>query len=179
MIRRSSLVHRSSFVNRCRLVNRSRLVHRSSLVTRSSLVNRSSIIVRFPRVSNISNIFTVTISNIIVNSLCSAIRQSYTVGARGRIAITTLSGLEVSTRVVIIDSILILVDSRLFIGGRGLVYRGSMVGRGRGLVYRGSLVGRGGGLVYRGSMVGRGMVCACKGKGGDQEEGLHVYCLVF
>ena len=47
------------------------------------------------RVSNISNISTVGISNIVVDSLCATIRQSYAVGAGGRIAITTLISLEV------------------------------------------------------------------------------------
>merc|ERR550519_1765628 len=148
LVHRTSLVYRSSLVHRSSLIHRSSLVYRSRLVHRSSVVSRSSIIVRFPRVSNISYISTVSISNIIVDSLCTPIRQSYTVGARGRIAITTFSGLEVSTRVVIIDSILILVDSRLIIGGRG--------------------------LIYRGSMVSRGMVSTCKGKGGDHEDGLHI-----
>merc|ERR1712098_740121 len=130
MIRRSSLVYRSSLVNRSSLVHRSSLVDGSSLVYRGSLVDRSIIIVSFPRVSNISHVSTVPISHIIGDGLCATIRQSYAVRARGRIAITTLSSLEVSTRVVIIDSIFILVDSRLIIGSRGLVSRGSMVGRG-------------------------------------------------
>ena len=132
------------------------------MIDRSSLVDRSIIIVSFPRVSNISHVSTVPISDIIGDSLCATIRQSYAVRARGRIAITTLSSLEVSTRVVIIDSIFILIDSRLIIGSRGLVSRGSVVGRG--LVHRGSMVPRG--------YVARGMVCTSKGEGGDQNESL-------
>merc|ERR1719483_514765 len=124
------------------------------MINWSSLISRSSSILGFTRVSNISNIATVGISNIVVDSLCATIRQSYAVRAGGRITITTLIGLEVGTRVVIIDSILVLVDSRLVIGGRSMVRRCSMVGR---------------------DSIPWGIVCSGKSNSSKNDKDLHVY----
>ena len=66
------------------------------MVGRSRLVRgRGRGILGLSGVGDISNITAVSISNIVVDSLCATIRQSYAVGARGRITITTLIGLEV------------------------------------------------------------------------------------
>ena len=66
-------------------------------------------------VLDISNIARVGISNIVGHNLGAAIRKSNTVLAIGSIAIPVLIGSKVRARVVISDSISILVDSRLII----------------------------------------------------------------
>merc|ERR1719308_258981 len=116
------------------------MIGRSRLVDRS-MGNRGS---RSSRVLDISNISTVGISNLVVNSLESAIRKGNRVRSSGSISITVLSSIELSSRVVISNSILIAVHSRSII--LRLLVGSSM--------YWGVV----GGLCNRGCMVGRGMV---------------------
>ena len=103
------------------------------MVDRSSLVDGSSIILSFSRVLNISNISTVGISNIVGDSLGPAIREGYRVGSTGSISISVLSSLEVGSRVVISNSIVVGIDSRLIIAGL-------LVGRSRSISIPGSIV---------------------------------------
>merc|ERR1719187_1474814 len=143
----------------------------------SNGVSRSS------SVLDISNITTIGIINLVVDSLEPAIGKSNRVGSSGGISITVLSSMELGSRVVISNSIFIGIHCRaiifrLFVGSsmvnRGMVdhggsmvdNRGSMVSGGMvnnrsgmvggGMVDRGGMVG--GGMVDRGSMVGGGMV---------------------
>merc|ERR1712055_1057179 len=88
------------------------------------------IIMSLTRVLDISNIATVGIINLVVDSLSSAIRQGNRVGSRGSIAISVLSSLEVGSRVVISYSIVEGIDSRFLIAWL-FVGRSSMVGRSR------------------------------------------------
>merc|ERR1711962_1677858 len=137
----------------------------SSLVGRS----RSNRVSGSSSVLDISNISTIGIINLVVNSLLSAIRKSNRVRSSGSISITVLSSLEVGSRVVISNSIVVGIHSRLIISwllvGRGM--DGSVVGRGglgnnnRGMVGRGRLGYNNRGVVGRGmhnwgSMVDRG-----------------------
>ena len=133
------------------MIGRDRLVDRSM----GNRVSRSS------SVLDISNISAVGISNLVVDSLESAIRKSNRVRSSGGISITVLSSIELGSRVVISNCILITIHSRsiilrLLVGSsmdRGMVGRlsYSMVNN------RGSMVGRGV-MDNRGSMVSRGMV---------------------
>merc|ERR1719219_1002317 len=134
----------------------------------SNGVSRSS------RVLDISNISTISIINLVVDSLDSAIGESNRVGSSGGISITVLSSMELGSRVVISNGIFIGIHGRaiifrLLVGSsmvnRGMVdNRGSMVDNGGSMVdnggsmvdNRGSMVGWS--VVNRGSMVGRGMV---------------------
>ena len=149
------------------MIGRDRLVDRSM----GNRVSRSS------SVLDISNISTVGISNLVVDSLESAIRKSNRVRSSGGISITVLSSIELGSRVVISNCILITIHSRsiilrLLVGSsmdRGMVgrlsysmvnNRGSMVSRGmvdnRGMVNdRGSMVDRG--MVDRGVIRSRGI----------------------
>ena len=145
---RSSLVGRSgsSLIGRSRssLVRRSR----SSLVRRSSLVSRSSGVGGFTSVADISNVSTVGISHLVCNSLYSAVRKSNSVGSGGGIAVTVLSSIELGSRVVVSNSILVGVHSRHIVGGLFVGRGRGVVGRSRGLVSRlgyncRGLVGRG------------------------------------
>ena len=87
MVGRSRLISRSWLIDRSRsMVGRSRPVSGSNFIAWSclvcwsrSMVRRSSIIMSLTRVRNISNISTVAISYIVVDSLSSAVRKSYTV----------------------------------------------------------------------------------------------------
>merc|ERR1711962_1655245 len=124
----------------------------------SSLVGRS----RSNRVSgrssvlDISNISTIGIINLVVNSLLSAIRKSNRVRSSGSISITVLSSLEVGYRVVISNSIVVGIHSKLIISwllvGRGMDGRGRLGYNNRGVVGRGmhnwgSMVDRGRGMI--------------------------------
>ena len=142
-------------VGRSRLVDGgSNFVGGSCLVCWSqSMVRRSSIIVSLTRVSNISNISTVAISYIVVNSLSATIRKSYTIGARGRVTITGFIGLEVSSIVVIMDAIFKLIDSRFIVGDWCFIGGSSMIGRSWFMVRRDR------------SMVRRSRTVVCTGKG--------------
>ena len=145
------------------MIGRDRLVDRSM----GNRVSRSS------SVLDISNISTVGISNLVVDSLESAIRKSNRVRSSGGISITVLSSIELGSRVVISNCILITIHSRsiilrLLVGSsmdRGMVgrlsysmvnNRGSMVSRG--MVDNRGMVDSRGMVDNRGSVVGRGMV---------------------
>ena len=106
-------------VGRGRSICRSRGVDGSSLVDRSSLVrSRSRSILGLSRVGNISNISTVSISNLVVDSLDSTIRKSNRVGSRGGISIPVLTMVEVSSRVIISYTIVEGIDWCLISIGR-------------------------------------------------------------
>jgi len=151
------------------------MIGRCSLVdgSMSNGVSRSS------SVLDISNISTIGIINLVVDSLDPAIGKSNRVGSSGGISITVLSSMELGSRVVISNGIFIGIHGRaiifrLLVGSsmvnRGMVdNRGSMVDHGGSMVdNRGSMVGGGmvnnrggmvgGGMVDRGGMVGGGMV---------------------
>jgi len=151
------------------MIGRDRLVDRSM----GNRVSRSS------SVLDISNISTVGISNLVVDSLESAVRKSNRVGSSGGISITVLSSIELGSRVVISNCILITIHSRsiilrLLVGSsmdRGMVgrlsysmvnNRGSMVSRGmvdnRGSMVSRSVVDSRGVVNDRGSVVDRGMM---------------------
>ena len=102
------------------------------------------LIVGLTLVPHISHIARVGISNIVGDNLGAAIRKVDTVLAIGSIVITVLIGSKVGTRVVISNSILILVDSRSVISrlmvGSWLV-RSRMRGRLVGSRVRSRLVG--------------------------------------
>ena len=131
------MVDRSGVVGRSRSICRSRGVDGSSLVDRSSLVrSRSRSILGLSRVGNISNISTVGISNLVVDSLDSTIRKSNRVGSRGGISIPALTMVEGSSRVIIsytivkgIDWCLISIDrsSMTISWCRGISISGSIV----------------------------------------------------
>merc|ERR1719244_49227 len=152
-----------------------------SMIGRCSLVDgsMSNGVSRSSRVLDISNISTIGIINLVVDSLDSAIGKSNRVGSSGGISITVLSCMELSSRVVISNGIFIGIHGRaiifrLLVGSsmvnRGMVdNRGSMVDNGGSMVdnrssmvgwsmvnNRGGVVGRG--MVDRGGMVGGGMV---------------------
>uniref|UniRef100_A0A0K2UEQ5 Uncharacterized protein n=1 Tax=Lepeophtheirus salmonis TaxID=72036 RepID=A0A0K2UEQ5_LEPSM len=84
----------------------------------------------FSRVGNISNIARVGISHGVGYSLETTIGESNGVRSLGGISITGLISSKVDSRVVILDSILVLVGSWDFIVGRSWLIgsRGWMVG---------------------------------------------------
>ena len=90
----------------------------------------------FTRISDISNVSTISIINTVSNSLDPAVREGYVVTSRGCVSITSFSGTKVDSRVVISSGVDIVVSGGN-IGGVG----GSMVGRGSGVV-RGRCIGR-------------------------------------
>jgi len=171
-------------VDRGRGVDGSRFVGRGSLISGGSLVGRGrgGSILGLARVRHISDISTISISNLVVNSLESAIRKSNRVGSAGGITISVLTSIKVATRVVISNSVVVGVHSGLvsigwlsgMVGGlsggvvhwlgRSMVGRGrSVVSRGRCVVSRGSLVDGsrgviswGRGMINGGSLVDRG-----------------------
>merc|ERR1719244_1875923 len=152
-----------------------------SMIGRCSLVDgsMSDRVSRSSSVLDISNISTISIINLVVDSLKPAVRKRNRVGSSGGISITVLSSMELGSRVVISNSIFIGIHGRaiifrLLVGSsmvnRGMVdNRGGMVDHGGSMVdNRGSVVGGGmvnnrcgmigGGMVDRGGMVGGGMV---------------------
>ena len=117
-------------------------------------------ILGFTLVSDISNISRVGIPNIVGDNLGTAIGKSYTVFARGSNTITVLTLSKVVTRVVISDSITVLVESWAFIS-RLMVSRlrvsglvgGSLVNNGSGVVDRSGFVDNRGRVVDRSGFV--------------------------
>ena len=69
-----------------------------------------SIIVGFTSVLDISNVSTISIINLVSDSLDSAIGKGNSVASRGSISITSFGLAEVYSRVVILGSIGIVVD---------------------------------------------------------------------
>ena len=144
----------------------------------SGLLGLIGSIVSLTLVSDISNIARVAIGNVVGHNLGTAIGKSHAVLAIGSITITVLVLGKASSRVIISNSIAILVDSRAIIsrlmvsssGVSGLVGRSGvshrLVSRSRGrVVDRGRLVDRsrvvdGSRLVVSGSRVvdGSGLV---------------------
>jgi len=122
-------------------------------------------ILGFTLVSDISNISRVGIPNIVGDNLGTAIGKSYTVFARGSNTITVLTLSKVGTRVVISDSITVLVESWAFIS-RLMVSRlrvsglvgGSLVNNGSGVVDRSGFVDNRGRVVDRSRLVDRGRI---------------------
>ena len=124
-----------SMVGGCSMINRSSVYNRS-MVSRSSM---DSSILRDTIISDISNISSIIIS-MVTDTLSAAIRKSNRVGSfHITISISRFSSIVVSTRVVIMHSILVSVG-----GWHLLVHRGCMDYRG--MVHRGS-------MIYRCSMV--------------------------
>ena len=68
------------------------------------------IIVGFTSVLDISDVSTISIINLVSDSLDSAIRKGNSVASRGSISITSFGLAEVHSRVVILGSIGIVVD---------------------------------------------------------------------
>jgi len=132
-------------------------------MVRSRSVGLISRILGLALVSDISNISRVLIPNIVGDNLGTTIGKSYTVFTRGSITITVLTLSKVGTRVVISDSITILVKSWAFISGLmvSLLRVSGLVGGSR-LVDWSRLVDRGrvvrSGLVDWGRFVDRGRV---------------------
>ena len=130
----------------------------------SGLLGLIGSIVSLTLVSDISNIARVAIGNVVGHNLGTAIGKSHAVLAIGSITITVLVLGKASSRVIISNSIAVLVDSRAIISGL-MVSRswvGGLVGRSRGshrLVSRsrGRVVDRSGLVVSRSGMVDRGM----------------------
>ena len=154
-------------------------------------------IVSLTLVFDICDVSRVSISYRVGDNLGTTIRKGNTVFTRGSITITVLILSKVGPRVVISDSITILVDSWAIISGlmvrrsrvsrlvgrswvgnhsRFVDNRGRFVGRGRGRVVDGSrFVGRG--WVEDGSMgmvdsMGKGMVGNGVGKVGSMVDGM-------
>ena len=145
-------------------------------MVRSRSIGLISRVLGFTLVSDISNISRVLIPNIVGDNLGTTIGKSYTVFTRGSITITVLTLSKVGTRVVISDSITVLVESWAFIsglmvsllrvsglvGGSRLVDWGRLVDRGgvvngSGLV-GGSLVNNGSGVIYGSRLVDWGRI---------------------
>ena len=111
---KASIVHLSmvdwGMVGRCGMHNWS-TINRSSVYNRS-MVSRSSMdssILRGTIILDISNITTIIIS-MVTDTLCTAIRKSNRVGSFNiTISISRFSSIVVSTRVVIMHSILVSV----------------------------------------------------------------------
>ena len=95
-----------------RSISGSSLVGRGSSISRSSFVGRGSSI---PRVLHISNIPAVGIIDPVVDGLGPAIRESNGVGTRGGVVVTVLLSIEVGSRVVIRDTVVVGVVGRLIV----------------------------------------------------------------
>ena len=80
-------------------------------------------VVSLSRVSDVSDVSTVTVSNVVGHSLKTSVGKSDAVASLGRVTITRLIGIVVCSTVVVIDSVLVAVDG-------GLIIRGLMICRG-------------------------------------------------
>merc|ERR1719483_1923286 len=138
IVHRGSMVNWGSFVDWSSMVDRSSLVDRGSMVDRGSLVNnRGSFVNRgsssfVNRGSNRSIAFSLLwiLGHAFVgDSLCPAIGQSHLVSSISIVTITLLMGIEVGGRVVVLDSVGVLVHwGEVRVGGLSGVGGGS--GRG-------------------------------------------------
>ena len=84
-------------------------------------------------IPDISNIARVGISNVVGHNLGAAIGKSHTVLAVGGVVVAGLVGSEVGARVVIVDSVGVVVDGRAIISGLRVVgggVRGGVVPEG-------------------------------------------------
>ena len=84
---------------------------------RGWLVSWGCVISSLSRVGDISDVSTVTISDIVGHSLCASIRQGNTVASLGTVSISRLVSIVVGSTVVIIDSVCVAVDSRFIVVG--------------------------------------------------------------
>ena len=89
----------------------------------SSMMGRGRSIVGNTFIGYINNIATVGISSVVVDHLDSAVRESNSVGSRSGVAISLLIMAELGTTVVICNTILEGIVSRLFITGLRSVAR--------------------------------------------------------
>ena len=78
---------------------------------RGWLVSWGCVISSLSRVGDISDVSTVTISDIVGHSLCASIRQGNTVASLGTVSISRLVSIVVGSTVAIIDSVVVAVDS--------------------------------------------------------------------
>jgi len=133
-------------------------------MVRSGLWGHIRIVVGLTLVCDISDVSRVSIPNGVFNNLGTTIGKSNTVFTRGSITITVFTLRKSGTRVVISDSVTILVDGWAVISGlmvsgcwvSGLVGGSGMDNRGR-VVDWGRFVDRGS-VVDWGRCVGRGRV---------------------
>merc|ERR1719187_93857 len=91
----------------------------------NSRVGRGRSVVGNSLVGNFSNIATVGISSVVVDHLGSAVRESNSVGSRGGVAISLFILAELGSTVVISNTILISIGSRVIIRGLRSVARSS------------------------------------------------------
>merc|ERR1719430_322421 len=116
MISRSSVNNRGSMDNRG-MISRSSMNNRGGMdnrgmISRSGMNSRSVRIAGYSFIGHILNISRVSISTI-VDHLSPAIRKSHPVCTRGGVSISLLLLSKVSSTVVITDSILVSIQSRL------------------------------------------------------------------
>ena len=78
----------------------------------------------FTRISDISNVTTISVINTVSDSLDSAVREGYVVASRGCVSVTSFSGTKVDSRVVISSGVSIGVC-----WGNIGVDRGGAIGR--------------------------------------------------
>ena len=116
---RGRFVSSDRSVGRDRSIGRGRSVGRGRSISRCGLVGRGRVLLGLSRVGNISNISTVSISNLVVDSLDPAIRKSNRVGSRGGISIPVLTMAKGSSRVVISYTIVEGIDWGHISIGRG------------------------------------------------------------
>ena len=84
----------------------------------------------FTRISDISNVSTISIINTVSNSLDPAVREGYVVTSRGCVSITSFSGTKVDSRVVISSGVDIVVSGgNIGVDGGSVVGRGGCIGR--------------------------------------------------
>merc|ERR1719402_572150 len=91
----------------------------------SSGVGRGRSVMGNAFIGNLSNIATVGIGSVVVDHLGSAVRESNSVGSRSGVAISLLLLTELGSAVVISNTVLVSIDSRLVISGLRSVARGS------------------------------------------------------
>merc|ERR1712123_222836 len=121
-----------SMINRCGMNNRGMMDNRS-MVCWGGMNSWCGSIAGNTFIGDILDVSRVSISAV-VDHLSPAVRKSHPVGARGGVSISLLLLGKVSSTVVITDSILESIQSRLskVKGGRGGIALGSRGGRGSG-----------------------------------------------
>jgi len=127
-----SSMNNRSMVNRCGMNNRGMMDYRS-MVCWGGMNSWCGSIAGNTFISDILDVSRVSISAV-VDHLSPAVRKSHPVGARGGVSISLLLLGKVSSTVVITDSILESIQSRLskVRGGRGGIALGSRGGGGSG-----------------------------------------------
>ncbi|TRY79730.1 hypothetical protein TCAL_16116 [Tigriopus californicus] len=117
----------------------------SGFVDRASVIRGGlvGVIVGLTRVLDISHITRVVISHLVGHGLNAAIRQSHVILTIGGVAVSGLVGSKVDSRIIIMDSITVLIVSRLVlvivtvVGGPAAMMRGSMIGSWGGMSHLG------------------------------------------